>query len=86
MITPYCFAVIYLSCHSNGGGGESMKKVPAIVLSLMLFVVFAFGCQKADTPKAPEKSEPTKTAEKTDSAKAAEKKANSDQIDRLFTH
>jgi hypothetical protein len=54
------------------GGDSIMKKVLAIVLSLMLLAVFAVGCKKAETPPpapaapaapAPEKA-PEKPAEK----------------------
>jgi hypothetical protein len=58
------------------GGDSIMKKVLAIVLSLMLLAVFAVGCKKAETPppapapaaapapeKAPEKPADTKPAE-----------------------
>jgi hypothetical protein len=62
------------------GGDSIMKKVLAIVLSLMLLAVFAVGCKKADAPApapapaaapaAPAAPAPEKAAEK-----PAEKKA-----------
>jgi len=77
-----------------------MKKILAIVLSLMLLVVFAIGCKKADTPKAPEAPKAPAaapaTADKAAADKAAADKAapatadkadkKDDKLKGLFTH
>jgi hypothetical protein len=61
----FCRYLFFGAIPDAGGGDSLMKKVLAIVLSLMLLVVFAVGCKKADTPaKAPEKkAEPVKAPE-----------------------
>jgi hypothetical protein len=78
-----------------------MKKVLAIVLSLMLLVVFAVGCQqkpaekKADVKKEAPKAEPAKAADtKAPDAKAPDAKApdatddkkENKQLKGLFQH
>jgi hypothetical protein len=81
-----------------GGGDSLMKKVLAIVLSLMLLVVFAVGCQqkpaekKAEAPKAqPVKAPETKAPDaKAADTKAADTKAPAEkenkQLKGLFQH
>jgi hypothetical protein len=73
-----------------------MKKVLAIVLSLMLLVVFAVGCKKAEEKKAPDvkKDAPaTPAPDKAAADKAAADKAapapdkkDEKQLKGLFTH
>jgi len=78
----FCRYLFFGAIPDAGGGDSLMKKVLAIVLSLMLLLVFAIGCKKADTPKAPEAPKAPAAAPATAPApadKAAADKAAADK-------
>jgi cell division protein FtsN len=83
LIITFCRYLFFGAISDVGGGDSMMKKVLAIVLSLMLLVVFAVGCKKAETPKAPDvkKDAPANPApaDKAAADKAAADKAAADK-------
>jgi hypothetical protein len=99
LIITFCRYLFFGAIPDVGGGDSMMKKVLAIVLSLMLLVVFAVGCQqkpaekkadvKTDTPATPAPADKA-VAEKAPADKAAADKAPAEkenkQLKGLFVH